>query len=129
MAKDKNEQQGGAARNRLVGWLVSYARDEQGAYHEIRSGRTLISAEKSSDTRIITVTERDISAPHLAMSASVRHRVLIQDIFSERGSYLTRADGTSETKVTGPIEVEHGDWLRIGDGTRFQVCLIDGPGR
>ena len=129
MGKDKLDSQTPNQRNRLVGWLVSYANDELGSYHQIRAGRTLISADKSSDTRVITVAERDVSSPHLALSASARHRVLIQDIFSEHGSYLTRGDGKNEMKVTGPIEVEHGDWLRIGDGTRFQVCLIDGPGR
>ena len=125
-----NASKGGAAReNRLVGWLVSYEMDNKGKSFEIRAGRSLMSSENSQDKRVITVRENSVSAPHVALSASPRHKVMVQDIFSEFGTYLTKASSGKELEVQGPTELEHGDWLRIGDKTRLQVCLIDGPRR
>ncbi|MBX7145091.1 MAG: FHA domain-containing protein [Oligoflexia bacterium] len=115
--------------NRLVGWLVSYALDKDGKAYELRAGRSLLSSEQNRSANVIMVDETSVSAPHAALSASVRHRLMLQDIFSGSGTYLTRSNSDKEIAVNGPIEVEHGDWIRVGDSTRFQVCLIDGPRR
>lgn len=115
--------------SRLVGWLVSYASEARGAFFEIRAGRSIISSEKASSERCIMVQEDSISAPHCAMSASTRHTVVLQDIFSENGTWIVKSGSKDEKPINGPVEIEHGDWIRIGDNTRFQVCLIDGPGR
>lgn len=119
-----------SAGNRLVGWLVSYAQENNGSSYEIRAGRSLVSGRKAGDdSRVIFVDEGSVSAPHAALSASARHRLMVQDIFTNAGTFLTRAGSDKEVPVSGPIEVEHGDWLRIGETSRFQVCLIDGPRR
>lgn len=127
----------GSNRSRLVGWLISYGLDSQGASYEIRAGRLFVSsgpaigsaavAGSPSEGGVLTisVSENTVSSPHLAVSASSKHQVLIQDIFSEHGSYLTKAGSDKEQKVSGPTALSHGDWLRIGERTRFQVCLID----
>lgn len=115
--------------NRLVGWLVSYEMDARGKSFEIRAGRSLLSSEGGKDKRVITVQENSVSAPHVALSASTRHKVMVQDIFSEFGTFLTKGSSGKENQVHGPVEIEHGDWIRIGDKTRLQVCLIDGPRR
>lgn len=114
-------------RAKLIGWLVSYAGKAQGVSHEIRTGRSLISA-KTSDNPLLLLSTRDISSPHAAIRASLEHQVMLQDIFSDFGTYVTKAAG-GEFQVTSPVELEHGDWLRIGETTRFQVCLIDGSRR
>ncbi|MBN8548593.1 MAG: FHA domain-containing protein [Deltaproteobacteria bacterium] len=120
---------GSTRENRLVGWLISYEMDSKGKSFEIRAGRSLLSSDNGQDKRIITVREQSISAPHVALSASPRHKVMVQDIFSEFGTFLTKGASGKEQEVQGPTELEHGDWLRIGDKTRLQVCLIDGPRR
>jgi hypothetical protein len=114
-----------ATPTRLIGWLVSYALDKQGASFEIRSGRTFVGAHELTGERAITLDERSISSAHLVLNASARHKVMIQDIFSDHGSYLRRAEGGDEQSIMGPVELRHGDWVRIGDQTRLQVCLID----
>lgn len=129
MAAPQDARNSAQRENRLVGWLVSYEMDSKGKTFEIRAGRSLLSSENSQDKRIITVREGSISSPHSALSASMRHKVMVQDIFSEFGTYLTKASSGKEFEVNGPTELEHGDWLRIGEKTRFQVCLIDGPRR
>lgn len=123
------EKNSNRSENRLVGWLVSYEMDAKGKSFEIRAGRSLLSSENGRDKRTITVTEDSISAPHVALSASTRHKVMVQDIFSDFGTFLTKASSNKEMQVSGPTELEHGDWLRIGEKTRLQVCLIDGPRR
>lgn len=115
--------------NRLVGWLVSYAHDNHGKAYEIRSGRTFISSVDSSDDRVITVDEQSVSAPHSAMKASPTHEVVLQDIFTDGGTFIRRPDQETESRVTGPVKLAHGDWLRFGQAEPLQVCLIDGPKR
>lgn len=115
------------AKNRLIGWLVSYEMDARGKAFEIRSGRTIISTENSGRSRVITLKAQDISTPHMALNATPKHTLLVQDIFSESGSFLRKASSNEDKPITGPVELGHGDWIRIGSQTRFQVCLIDGP--
>jgi hypothetical protein len=121
--------QSAKAENKLIGWLVSYEMDSKGKSFEIRSGRSLLSSENAQDKRVISVRETTVSSPHAALSASPRHKVMVQDIFSEFGTFLVKASSGKEINVSGPTEIEHGDWLRIGEKTRLQVCLIDGPRR
>ncbi len=118
-----------AKAQRLIGWLVSYQNDEMGESHEIRSGRTLISSKNGLDGKVIEINEQSIAAPHSAMSASQQHQLVLQDIFSPSGTFLQRSSDKEEQKVDGPIEVHHGDWIRVGEETKFQVCLIDAPHR
>jgi hypothetical protein len=103
--------------------------DDMGHAYEIRAGRTLISSHKQNGNRAITVQEETVSSPHSALHASRKHQVLIQDVFSDYGTYLQRATAKKEEAVAGPIEMEHGDWLRIGENTRLQLCLIEGAGK
>lgn len=118
---------------RLVGWLVSYGLDTRGLAVEIRTGRSLITSENGVQGSI-HVSDNTISMPHAALHASPRHKVVLQDIFSEYGTYLLRSSKSAakgaevtgaEISVTGPTELAHGDWIRFGEKTRFQVCIID----
>ncbi|MBX7138894.1 MAG: hypothetical protein K1X83_13040 [Oligoflexia bacterium] len=115
--------------SRLIGWLISYDLDALGKAYEIRAGRTLITSGNGDGRRTITISSSDLSAPHLAMNASAKHTLQVQDIFSEAGSFITRNGSSEEQPLSGPAEIKHGDWLRIGTKARFQLCLIDGPAR
>ena len=111
--------------NRLVGWLISYALDEMGASFELRAGRSFITSEKKGDRHTISIQENSISQPHAALNALGQEKILFfQDVFSERGSFITRAGSPKEEQICGPIELKHGDWIRIGEATKFQVCLL-----
>ena len=108
--------------------------DEMGKAFEIREGRTLISARDEGkgvkgQSPSITLEARDLSSPHLAMRGTKRHQLFAQDVFSEQGSFLSKADDNKEVPIEGPTELSHGDWIRLGGETRFQVCLIEGIGR
>ena len=121
--------------NRLLGWLVSFGIDQRGAAFEIRAGRTIltagtaagIAAGTGSEGHTITVRDETVSTPHAAINAVARDQVvLIQDIFSDYGTFITRAGERDESPVEGPVVLRHGDWIHIGETIRFQVCLIDG---
>lgn len=112
--------------NKIVGWLVSYEMDKLGKAFEIRTGRTIISGEGGDGTHRIVVDREDISEPHLALKATPKHTVLIQDIFSESGSWICRGEAGEEKPVNGMVELRHGDWLRVGARTRMQLCLVEG---
>ena len=115
-----------AQTNRLVGWLVSYALDTSGCAFEIRTGRTFVSTSQLGYNITIILNENTLSNPHMLINASAKQKVLIQDLFSERGTFIKKEGNQEEVKVSAPVELRHGDWLRIGDELRFQVCLISG---
>ena len=113
------------SKTRLIGWLVSYAENAKGTAHEIRAGRTIISSADLPGERLILLAQKDLDTPHLALMASPSHRVVAQDIFSQQGSFVVKGRNGAEQAISGPTEIEHGDWIRLGSKTRFQVCLID----
>lgn len=129
MSTHKTSSSSNGNGNRLVGWLVSYQLEDLGKAYEIRVGRTLIGGKGSGNGRMIALDTRDVSSPHVAMNASPKHRLMAQDVFSESGSFVARADSGDERPLSGPTELKHGDWLRIGTSMRFQVCLIEGVSR
>lgn len=118
-----------AKSSRLVGWLVSYGTDNRGQSFEIRSGRTFISSAQFPQDKLIMLANETVCAPHCALLASSRHKITLQDIFSKNGSFLTKAGSQEEVAVKGPIELGHGDWVRVGKDLRFQLCLIENAGR
>ena len=118
----------GSGDTSLLGWLVSYELDQEGFSFEIREGRTLISADGTTAAHFLSLNEKSISSPHAALLAQEYHKVMLQDIFSEHGCFLTRAGDEKEVPIDGPVAIAHGDWIRIGNKNRFQVCLIDDPG-
>lgn len=114
---------------RLVGWLISFGISDQGVAYEIRSGRTFLGSREDGTDSAIVVAESSIDSPHLAIKASQKHRIHVQDVFSRAGSFIRRGSSEQETRLQGPIELEHGDWIRVGNEVRFQVCLIEATGR
>ncbi len=115
--------------SRLIGWLVSYAEEDMGQSYELRAGRYFISGDGQQEARTIVVKDEAISSPHIALNAGSQHTLQVMDIFSDHGTVVVRSGTNQEVPVTGPVQIEHGDWIRIANKKRFQVCLIDGPGR
>ncbi|RMG45275.1 MAG: FHA domain-containing protein [Candidatus Dadabacteria bacterium] len=115
--------------DRLIGWLVSYQLDKMGKAYELRSGRSFIASRPVENEPTISIDEQDIDTPHLALSASKNHKLMAQDIFSSGGSYLKRCQSDEEVQLGSPVQLKHGDWIRIGEKIRFQVCLINGAGK
>ena len=142
MARDTNTAQEipspeTSRSGRLVGWLVSYGLDSSGAAYELRTGRTFLSSSlflpagrngssPESAERCVVIKDGGISPLHVALLATASHQLFIQDIFSDHGTFIVKAGSGDEKMVAGTCEAGHGDWIRIGERIRFQVCLIDG---
>lgn len=123
---DTTEKQTQKLNNKLIGWLVTYAGSDRGSYYELRSGRSFISSGVVQGERIFNLDPKDVGVAHAALSASTEHQVVVQDLFSARGTFVTRSGSNDENSVSGPVELGHGDWIRFGETLKFQLCLIDG---
>jgi hypothetical protein len=107
---------------RLFGWLVSYESPD-GRAIELRAGRFFITATSIRGTDLI-LEDQSISTPHALVSINERG-LLLQDLMSERGTFV-RAKGEAQyRREEGIIEVQHGDWVRFGD-VEFLVTIVPG---
>ena len=112
---------------KLIGWLVSYQNSDRGSYYEIREGRSFIANGGVTGERIIAIDDATLSNPHTVIQASSDFRLELQDVFTKAGTFIRKSGASQETALHGgPTELEHGDWVRIGEQTKFQVCLING---
>ncbi|HMO02428.1 MAG TPA: FHA domain-containing protein [Oligoflexia bacterium] len=121
----KKERQQEREANRLVGWLVSYQNNSQGDYYEIRTGRRIIGASQVADEKTIVIKENTISNLHAAINANLNNELIIQDLFSDYGTFVTKKGTSKEAKIEAPTKLEHGDWIKLGDKARYQICLIN----
>jgi hypothetical protein len=113
------------SKGKLIGWIVSYQLNKKGAAFELREGRTLLGKDNEIKDAI-SFKDRNMSSPHLAILAEPETPLRVQDIFSQDGSFLTKGNSDNEIVIKGTTELEHGDWIRVGQSTRFQICLLSG---
>lgn len=105
---------------RLVGWLVSYEHPD-GRAIELRSGKFFITGSTIRNSDLI-LEDLSISTPHALVSISEKG-FMLQDLMSERGTFVRSAHDTQYRREDGIIEVQHGDWIRFGD-VEFLVTLV-----
>lgn len=106
---------------RLYGWLVSYA-DPAGTAIELREGKFFLTRTslKSSD---LVIADASISTPHAMFTVGVKSGLVVQDLMSDRGVFVRRADAETYKREDGAVVVGHGDWLRFGD-VEFLITLV-----
>jgi hypothetical protein len=107
---------------KLFGWLVSYENPD-GRAIELRAGRFFVTGTNIRDTDLI-LEDQSISTPHALMSITERG-LLLQDLMSERGTFVRSQDEAQYRREDGIIEVQHGDWIRFGD-VEFLVTIVPG---
>jgi hypothetical protein len=114
-------QQAQEVTGRLFGWLVSYV-NPKGDAVELREGKFFVSRTslKASD---LILDDESVSTPHAMVSVSSSDGLRVQDLMSERGVFVRPQAGDSYQRVGDVTELQHGDWLRIGD-VEFLVSLI-----
>ncbi len=108
----------------LVGWFICYGEDNRGVATEIRSGRYFLSRERIKESDLV-VDNGSLSTPHCLLSASLEKGLRVQDLMSEKGTFLRRFGEESFTECSEPITIKHGDWLRFGE-YEVLVCLVAG---
>ena len=127
--KSGKENQANKGVKKLIGWLVSYQNNDRGCYYELRSGKVFVGGGVIEGERVISLDNKEFSTPHAVLSASTDHTLVVQDVFSDSGTFFRRSGTADEIEVHGPVSLEHGDWIRFGDTLRFQVCIADGGSR
>jgi hypothetical protein len=107
---------------RLFGWLVSYE-NADGRAIELRAGRFFVTGTTIRGSDLI-LEDQSISTPHALMSINERG-LLLQDLMSERGTFVRSPGEAQYRREEGIIEVQHGDWIRFGD-VEFLVTIVPG---
>lgn len=105
---------------RLSGWLVSYE-NRDGRAIELRAGRFFITGTSIRDSDLI-LEDQSMSTPHALVSIT-DSGLLIQDLMSERGTFIRSQGDAQYRREESIIEVQHGDWIRFGD-VEFLVVLV-----
>jgi hypothetical protein len=105
---------------RLFGWLVSYE-NQDGRAIELRAGRFFVTGTSIRGTDLI-IEDHSISTPHALMSIT-ENGLQLQDLMSERGTFVRPQGEAQYRREDGVIEVQHGDWVRFGD-VEFLVTVV-----
>ncbi len=128
--KDTNEKQNHQTQintpttisKQLLGWLVSFKKDESGNAVELREGRFFITSSRVRDTDMV-IPDAAISIPHCLLKVNAGSGVQIQDLMSENGTFIKLVGQREFEKVTVPTNINHGDWVRFGEYDVL-VCLV-----
>ena len=107
-------------QGRLFGWLVSYENPD-GRAIELRAGRFFVTGTSIRPTDLI-LEDQSISTPH-ALMAITESGLQLQDLMSERGTFVRCQGEAQYVRQDGVIEVQHGDWIRFGD-VEFLVTVV-----
>jgi len=106
----------------LVGWLVNYEQDSNGASIEIRAGKYFVARQRLRDGDLV-IPDSAISTPHCLVKAS-RGVMHIQDLMSEQGTFIKKKGSNSFVPVKDMVSAEHGDSLKLGASYEVVVCLV-----
>ncbi|RMD88108.1 MAG: FHA domain-containing protein [Candidatus Dadabacteria bacterium] len=109
------------SEGRLIGWLVDFT-NPLGKATELREDKFFITRDRLKDNDML-IDDESISTPHALVRVSVEGGVEIQDLMSERGVFVRRENTDSYRREEDRIELDHGDWVRVGD-IEFLVCLV-----
>ncbi len=105
---------------RLFGWLVSYENPD-GRAIELRVGRFFITGNSIRGSDLI-LEDQSISTPH-ALVAITENGFQLQDLMSERGTFVRQQGEAQYSREDGVMEIRHGDWIRFGD-VEFLVTIV-----
>lgn len=108
----------------LVGFLVSFDKNENGEVYELRSGRLIISSEPASGWSYLVVEDNSVSPMHAILRIDASGVVQVLDQLSEFGTRIKRFGSHEEEQISGEKStIEHGDVIKFGERT-FHVCIL-----
>ncbi|OVE79798.1 hypothetical protein BVY02_02280, partial [bacterium J17] len=106
----------------LFGWLVNFSQDPTGVAREVRTGRFFVGCQRLRSSDMV-ISDDSISTPHALVNASFEEGLKVQDLMSEQGTMIRRANEPTYVQFTEPIEIFHGDWIKFGN-YELMVCLL-----
>ncbi len=105
--------EGTVPQGRLIGWLVSFSRNQDGVDHRLTAGRTVIGANPACN---IVIDEEAVSGTH----ASIVYRngnCFIKDELSSNGTFVNGGE------VVEPLQLRDHDEIRIGNTVLHFIAL------
>ncbi len=113
-----------APESPIVGFLISFDRNEFGEVYEVRAGRWLLTSRPTDHGDYILVDDSTISPLHAIIRASREGKIQVLDQLSEFGTGYTPQGEGDEREISGTmVSVGHGDFVRFGK-RYFVVCLV-----
>ena len=113
-----------AVKSKIVGFLISYDKDQFGEIFELRTGRWLITSRPIEHGEYLLMEDDSISPLHGILRVTDDGKIQILDQLSEFGTGVTPAGATTENEVAGAMtNIHHGDLVRFGK-RRFVTCLV-----
>lgn len=107
----------------IVGFLVSFDTIDTGEVLELRTGRWIVSSQRTTDGNFLIIKDKTISPLHAIVRVTENGEIQVLDQLSEHGTVVISADG-SEEELTGSMgDLEHGGRVKFGERS-FQVCLL-----
>lgn len=110
------------SENMLVGWFVNFDLNPSGVSAELRSGKYFISSKKLRPGDFV-IEDDTVSMPHCMVTAVPGDGLYIQDLMSEKGTYVCKAGATQFEAVTGQQKVSSGDRIRFGTHEALLVIV------
>ncbi len=100
-------------QGRLIGWLVSFTRNQDGVDYRLSAGRTVIGANPACN---IVIEEDAVSGTH----ATIIYRngnCFIKDELSSNGTFVNGVE------VVEPLQLHNNDEIRIGNMVLYFIAL------
>lgn len=110
--------------SKLVGFMVSFDKNEFGEFYPLKVGRLIITSEvTASGGNYLLLVEESVSPMHAIMRISPNGEVQILDQLSEYGTKIKHLDGSTEELSGEKSILAHGDIVSFGDRS-FHIVLI-----
>ena len=108
----------------IVGFLVSYDKDQNGEVFDLRSGRLIVTCEPAANSDYLLIQEGGVSPLHAIIRISATGELQVLDQLSEHGTRVTKFGADSTDELSGDkAALEHGDTIQFGERT-FHVCIV-----
>ncbi len=108
----------------IIGFLVSYDMDENGAVFELRTGRLIVTSEAPGAGNYLVVNDDTVSPMHAIMRITQDAEIQVLDQLSEFGTRIQRAGSEDQEELSGDKGVlGHGDLIMFGE-RKFHVCIV-----
>ena len=108
----------------IVGFLVSYDREENGEVIELRQGRLMITSEKIAHGDYLIIHDETVSPMHAILRITASGEMQLLDQLSEHGTKIRKLGSEEEDELSGDrCTVGHGDLITFGKRS-YHVCLV-----
>lgn len=107
----------------IIGFLVSYDRNENGEFFELRGGRIMVTTSARPGENSLVLIDESVSPMHAILRIGAEGDIQVLDQLSEQGTAIARADGSALTLSGDKGELYHGDIVTFGSRA-FHVCVV-----